>query len=91
MTTASEILDVLSEDTMDRLRDGEEIEIATRLREPGPVDDVPTSFNSITITLSTKGTIKDVDDVTELPFEFPEVDGLMDLAKDWEDEDSTDE
>ena len=86
MTTASEILDSLSEETLDRLRDGEEIEIATRLREPGPMDDVPSSFNSITITMSTTGTIKDLDDVTDLPFEFPEVDGLMDLAKEWEDD-----
>jgi hypothetical protein len=86
MTTASEILDVLDEETMEQLRDGEEIEIATKLREPGPMNDVPSSFNSITITLSTTGTIKDLDEATDLPFEFPEVDGLMDLAKDWEDE-----
>lgn len=84
MTTASEILDALDEETMEQLRDGEEIEIATKLREPGPLNDVPSSFNSITITLSTTGTIKDLDDVTELPFEFPEVDGLTELAEDWD-------
>lgn len=67
------------------MREGETIEIATRLREPVMgEEDTPTSFNSIKIQMTTSGTMKDLDDVSELSFEFPEVENLSELADEWD-------
>lgn len=82
---ANDLLEALSEEQLERLRDGEEIEVATRLREPASWEDgPPTSFNSIKLQMTTTGTITDIEDATELAEEFPDVERLQGLCEAWD-------
>ena len=85
----TDLLDALTEEELQRLRDGEQIEVATRLREPAEWQDgPPTSFNSIKIQMTTTGTMKSLDDPSELADEFPDVANLDALIADWESDDA---
>ena len=77
----SEILDALTEKQLEALRAGEQIKIATQLREP-ITGGVPSSFNKITIELTTSGVIKDLESEEELLDHFPDVKGLEELIED---------
>lgn len=76
MTEREDILDALSDSTMERLEDGEVIELLIEKSDPNPLieDDRPRSMETLRISLHTKG----VTDDRSLSEAYPEVVGLHD-------------
>lgn len=74
----SDILDALTEEQLEALRRGEQIKIATELREP-ITGGVPSSFNQITIEITTTGVVNGLESEEELLDQFPDVEGLEEL------------
>jgi len=74
MTEREAIIDALSESTMERLRNGEQVELLVEKSEPNPLidDDRPRSMETLTLTLTTKG----VTDDRSLDEAYPGVVGL---------------
>lgn len=74
MSERQEILDALSDSTMERLKDGEVIELLIDKSDPNPLieDDRPRSMETLRISLHTQG----VTDDRSLEEAFPEVVGL---------------
>ena len=67
-----DILDVLTEEQAERLREGEELTFVTKKREPLPGEEEPSSINTISLQISTQGVIGD----EPLEEAFDEVIGL---------------
>jgi len=69
-----EIKEIFSEERMERLRDGEEIEILVEKSDPNPFidDDRPRSMETIRFSLQTQG----VTDDRTLKEAYPDVIGL---------------
>lgn len=76
------IVRALTDEQIERLRDGEKIKVAVELREPLFEKDISTSFNEITVTLSTRGTTAHLDSQEDLAEHFPDVEGLERLIDD---------
>jgi len=76
MTKRKEILDALSDSTMERLEDGEVIELLIDKSDPNPLieDDRPRSMKTLRISLHTKGVTGD----RSLADAYPEIEGLDD-------------
>lgn len=76
MTEREAILDTLSHSTMERLRDGETIELLIEPNDPNPFldDDRPRSMETLTLQMRTKG----VTDDRSLAEAYPDVIGLTD-------------
>jgi len=74
MTEREAIIDALSDSTMERLEDGEVIELLIDKSDPNPFieDDRPRSMETLRISLHTKG----VADDRSLNEAYPEVVGL---------------
>jgi len=68
----NDITDVLTDEQIERLREGEELTFLTKKREPVLDDEEPSSMNTISLQLSTKGVIGD----SSLEETFPDVIGL---------------
>jgi hypothetical protein len=85
MTDITDVIDVLTDEQIERLKDGEEISIALELREP-ITGGFPTSFDQLELQLSTRGTMKSLESVDQLPQEFPETENLEELVEEYKDD-----
>lgn len=74
MTERQAILDALSDSTVERLKDGEVIELLIEKSDPNPLieDDRPRSMETLELRLQTKG----VTDDSSLAEAYPDVVGL---------------
>jgi hypothetical protein len=74
MTERERILDAVSESTLERLEDGETLELLVETNDPNPLidDDRPRSMTTLELRLDTKGVIDD----RSLSEAYPEVIGL---------------
>lgn len=75
------VLDSLSEEQIESLREGETIKICTKVREPLPHREVPTSINLIEIEMKTRGVIGNLEDEEQLIEEFSDVIGVRDALE----------
>lgn len=55
--TRKQILEALTDDQIERMKDGEEIEVLVERREPVLDHDEATSIDTITLTYGTKGVV----------------------------------
>lgn len=76
------ILDALTEEQLDDLRDGETIKVCVEVREPLFDSDVPSSIDVLEIQLSTQGMIRSPESEEDLVEFFDDVVGVDEALSD---------
>ena len=76
----SELEIEFTEEELEKLREGEQLQVCTQIRESF-TGDVPTSINALKIQLTTKGAMADFDSPEDLVEFFDEVEGVEEKLK----------
>lgn len=78
----SDVLDALSDEQVEALKDGETLRLLQTIRDPLE-GEPPSSINVIEVSLHTEGLMGGVESIDQLPEQFPNVVGLDDAIEDY--------
>ena len=80
----SDLLDALSDEEVEALKDGETIRLLEAIRDSVDASTPPSSINVIEVSLKTEGLLGGVESVEQLPERFPDVRGLDEAVENYE-------